>query len=97
MGSTNDQFRDVFYDKIITFVNAGGLPHSYMAWLSMANSMMLDFKCIINPYNVYVHSRHWNDGVLVSDAMSRLRKSMHVMSNLSKLLKDRDYKSNWEI
>jgi NAD(P)H-dependent FMN reductase len=86
-----------WFDKVVTFVNAGGLPHSYMAFVSMAASLMLDFKCIINPYNVYVDSAQWADGALSEDARNRLDKSMHVLRELSGLLAGRTYRSKWEI
>ena len=100
VGSTplDGSLKGAFYDKVITFVNAAGLPHSYMAFTSIANSMMLDFKCIINPYNVYVHNRHWNeDGSLVDETRNRIKKSMVVACELSTLLSKRTYESSWEI
>src|SRR3712207_8670459 len=49
--------RAPFFDKVVTFVHAAGLPHSYMAFAPLAVSMILDFRCIVNPYPVYVHNR----------------------------------------
>lgn len=87
-----------FYDKVIMFVNNGGLPHSYMAFTSLANSLMMDFKCIINPYSVYTYDKHWNsDGTLTSDAMPRILKSLKVTVELAGLLKSREYRSSWEV
>jgi len=85
------------FDKVVTFVNAAGLPHSYMAFAPLATSLMLDFKCIINPYNVYVHSRHWEGDGLAPQAQARLEKAMRVMVELTSLLKARTYQSSWEI
>ena len=42
------------FDKVVTLLTAGGIPQSYMAFTGTAMSLMLDFKCIINPYNVHV-------------------------------------------
>lgn len=86
-----------FYDKVVTFVNAGGLPHSYMAISPIAISMMFDFKCIINPYNVYVHNRHWEGENLGNKAMNRIEKSSAVMVDLMTCLEQRSYRSGWEI
>ncbi|MEK7412891.1 MAG: NAD(P)H-dependent oxidoreductase [Planctomycetota bacterium] len=97
IGSTNGQHRGAFFDKTLTFVNAAGLPHSYMSYLPLANSMMLDFKCVVNPYNVYVHNRHWDGDTLVAEAQSRINKSLDVMMQLTQLLAGRTYQSNWEI
>ncbi|MEM1223729.1 MAG: NAD(P)H-dependent oxidoreductase, partial [Verrucomicrobiota bacterium] len=100
IGSTppDKSVRGAFFDKVITFVNSAGLPHSYMAYTSLANSMMLDFKCIVSPYNLYVHNEQWDaNGALVQAAQDRLNKSMKVLVELATLLKPRTYTSNWEI
>ena len=90
--------RGALYDKIVTFVNNGGLPHSYMAFTSLANSLMLDFKCIINPYNIYTCDKHWHeDGSLSPEAYKRVQKSLHVAVELALLLKNRNYNSDWEV
>ena len=81
--------RGAFFDKVVTFVNAAGLPHSYMAYTSLANSMMLDFKCIINPYNVYVHNRHWDgNDALINDAQKRIEKSTRTKKKYNLLTED---------
>jgi NAD(P)H-dependent FMN reductase len=81
--------RSPFFDKVIAFVNAAGLPHSYMAFSGIATSMMLDFKCVISPYNVYVTDRDWETGSLSQSARKRLSKSMDVFLQLVSLLKAR--------
>jgi FMN reductase len=68
-----------------------------MASTSMANSMMMDFKCIINPYTAYIHNRHWDGDKLNEEAISRLEKSMMVMTEMTQLLSKRTYSSTWEI
>ena len=99
IGSTpEDRSRKgAFFDKVVTFVVSAGLPHSYMASTSMANSMMMDFKCIINPYTAYIHNRHWDGDKLNEEAISRLEKSMMVMTEMTQLLSKRTYSSTWEI
>jgi NAD(P)H-dependent FMN reductase len=89
--------KGAFFDKVITFVVSAGLPHSYMASASMANSMMMDFKCIINPYTAYIHNRHWEGDELIDEARLRLEKSMMVMEEMTSLLAKRTYSSKWEI
>jgi FMN reductase len=93
----DDSIRGAFFDKIVTFVCAAGLPHSYMAFTPLALSMMLDFKCILNPYNVYVHNRHWEDGVLGDEAVERIEQSAAVLAELVKCLKGRTYRSRWDV
>ena len=89
--------KGAFFDKVITFVVSAGLPHSYMASASMANSMMMDFKCIINPYTAYIHNRDWEGNELIDEARLRLEKSMMVMEEMTSLLAKRTYSSKWEI
>lgn len=99
VGSTppDGSLRGAFYDKVVTFVNAAGLPHSYMAFGATALSMMLDFKCIINPYLLYVHNRHWEETALVAEKQARLKKTMDVAIELTAGLSHRTYRSDWEI
>jgi NAD(P)H-dependent FMN reductase len=92
-----EQVRSPFFDKIVSFVNAAGLPQSYMAFSSLAISMMLDFKCVINPYSVYVDNSCWSGETLCDRSSNRLRKSAHVMTELMQRLANRDYRSGWEI
>ena len=89
--------KGAFYDKIVMFVNAGGLPHSYMAFTSLAASLMLDFKCIISPYNVYAHGDSWVGGKLDDATTARLNRSLAVLTELAERLKNRSYGSDWEI
>ncbi len=89
--------KGAFYDKIVMFVNAGGSPHSYMAFASLATSLMLDFKCIISPYNVYAHNGNWAAGGELDDATTaRLNRSLAVLTELAERLENRSYRSNWE-
>ena len=89
--------RTPFFDKIVSFVNAAGLPQSYMAFSSMAMSMMLDFKCVINPYTVYVDNNCWSGVALCEKSSKRLNKSALVMTELMECLAKRNYHSIWEI
>ena len=99
LGTTppDGSLRSPFFDKVITFVNAAGLPHSYMAFAPMAVSMMLDFKCVINLYHVYVHNRHWAGDALDDEASQRLDQSAGVMAELMRCLSERNYRSTWSI
>lgn len=90
--------RSAWFDQIVTFLCSGGLPHSYMAYGGLAQSLMLDFKCIVNPYAVYATDRDWNgDGGPSERLMERIRKTVDVKIELSEALKDRRYSSDWEI
>jgi hypothetical protein len=68
-----------------------------MAYGSVALSMMLDFKCVINPYQLYVHNRHWDDPGMMIRKQERLEKTMKVAIELTQGLSHRTYTSTWEI
>jgi NAD(P)H-dependent FMN reductase len=53
-------------DKVVGFLNAAGGYSSYMSVMSVANSLMLDFRCVIVPRFVYAIGSAFRDGV-VSD------------------------------
>jgi NAD(P)H-dependent FMN reductase len=89
--------RGAWFDKVITFAGAAGLPHSYMAFSALATTMMLDFKCVINPYHIYVHNRHWTEAGLTVEAHARVDKALLVMLELATLLATRSYTSDWEL
>ena len=90
--------RAAWFDKVVTFLFAGGLPHSYMAFNQIASSMMLDFKCVINPYALYVSARDWQAiDTLSADRTARLTKTLDVHAELASLLKERSYRSDWEV
>lgn len=90
--------RAAWFDKLVTFVCSGGMPHSYMAYSSLAMSLMLDFKCVINPYVVYASGRDWDEEDTLSAALqARLEKTMRVNIELAGLLRNRSYRSDWEI
>lgn len=86
-----------WFDQIVTFLCTGGLPHSYMAYGSTAMSLMLDFKCVINPYALYATERDWDRGRMSEALSTRFRKTLEVKLELVSLLKERRYKSGWEI
>ena len=90
--------RSAWFDQIVTFLCSGGLPHSYMAYGSLAQSLMLDFKCIVNPYAVYATDRDWDgEGGLSERLINRIRKTVDVKIELAEALRDRRYSSDWEI
>jgi len=87
-----------WFDKVVTFVCAAGLPHSYMATGALAQSMMYDFKCVLNPYGAYIADRDWETpNELNPDRKSRLEKTMTVHAELAGLLRNRSYRSDWEV
>lgn len=97
IGSTDGELRAALLDKVVTFVCSGGLPHGYMAFSSTALSLMLDFRCIINPYQVYLYDDCWDGGELIEESDARVRRSMTVMMELTTLLAARTYISDWSV
>jgi NAD(P)H-dependent FMN reductase len=63
---------DSWEDKIVGFLCAAGGAMSYMSIMSFANSLMLDFRCLIIPRIVYATSEDFMDGDL-SSALVRER------------------------
>ncbi|MGH6858828.1 MAG: NADPH-dependent FMN reductase [Phyllobacterium sp.] len=90
--------QSAWFDQVVTFLCSGGLPHSYMAYGNLALSLMLDFKCVVNPYVVYSTDRDWDsEGKLSENLTARLRKTVEVKIELSHALRDRRYSSGWEV
>lgn len=90
--------RAAWFDKVVTFLCSGGLPNSYMAYGSMAFSLMLDFKCVINPYAVYADNRDFsNNGEFGSRLVARIEKTVAAKIEISEALKQRTYRSDWEV
>ena len=96
-GATGYGRRAAWFDKVVTFVCAAGLPHSYMATGTLAQSLMLDFKCVVNPYTAYVSERDWDETRLSADRADRLGKTIDVHVELTEMLQGRTYSSDWDV
>ena len=80
-GPDGNALKECLGDKPVPEVMEGSstvraFPHSYMAFGPLALSMMLDHKCVINPYSVYVHNDHWTNEELREEAKRHIRKPM---------------------
>lgn len=53
-------------DKITGFLLASGGASSYMSVMGFANSLMLDFRCLVIPRFVYATREHFHEGRIVS-------------------------------
>ncbi|GAB5561147.1 MAG: NAD(P)H-dependent oxidoreductase [Synoicihabitans sp.] len=62
-------------DKTVAFLNAAGGPSSYMAVMATANSLMLDFRCVIVPRFVYAMPADFADGMIANVAVTERIKS----------------------
>jgi FMN reductase len=54
--------------KVVSFLCAAGGKASYMGIMAFANSLMLDFRCVIVPRFVYANGESFRDGQLNDEA-----------------------------
>ena len=65
----------MLYDKIFGFMCAAGGRNGYMSVMSLANSLMLDFRCYIIPKFVYATKHDFDDGKISnSDIKERIEE-----------------------
>lgn len=68
---------DSWEDKIVGFICAAGGQGSYMSVMPFANSLMLDFRCVIIPRFVYAAGRGNDDEAIqkrVEDLAAELKR-----------------------
>ena len=59
--------------KIVSFICAAGASSSFMSIMSIADSLMLDFRCLINPRFVYSIESDFDKEKLINlDIQARL-------------------------
>jgi len=59
--------------KVVGFICAAGGPGSYMSVMPFANSLMLDFRCVVAPRFVYATAQDFADEQLAEDGEVRRR------------------------
>ena len=76
--------------KVVAFLCAAGGSSSYMSIMSLANSLMLDFRCLILPQFVYATDSHFSQDippqtqyVLHADIDARIRSVCHDLRRLT--------------
>ena len=79
----------MLYDKTFGFMCAAGGKNSYMSVMSLANSLMLDFRCYIIPKFVFATKNDFEEDKIVnSDTKNRIKELgselIRVSSALSK-------------
>ena len=75
-------------DKVVGFLCAAGGEGSFMSPMSMANSLMLDFRCIVIPRFVYASSKNFSDkGDVTPEIKERIDELVDVLVKVSKALK----------
>ena len=75
-------------DKLVGFISSAGGKGSYMSPMSYANSLMLDFRCIIIPRFVYADKTCFNNGKINDVIKDRIEELVDVSILLSKALKN---------
>ena len=71
---------DAWTNKVVGFLCAAGGKSSYMSVMGLANSLMLDFRCLIIPRFIYSTSEDFSEGKVtdpqVKDRISELIKEL---------------------
>lgn len=71
-------------DKIVGFLCAAGGRSSYMSIMGLANSLMLDFRCLIVPRFVYATGADFTEGQLTSEqVLERIRELCDITVKLA--------------
>ena len=72
---------NAFNGKVIGFLCAAGGENSYMAVMGLANSLMLDFRCIVVPRFVYASGAAFTNGRLsepkIEGRVTELARELH--------------------
>ena len=77
-------------DKVVGFLCAAGGRASYMSVMSLANSLMLDFRCLILPRFVYVTGEAFDEHSLeLTDAkvLQRLKELTEMLVRVATCLR----------
>lgn len=61
---------DAWNEKTVGFLCAAGGNRSYMSVMGLANSLMLDFRCLIIPRFVYADKNSFADGKLADTGVN---------------------------
>ena len=66
----------MLYDKTFGFLCAAGGRNSYMSVMSLANSLMLDFRCYIIPKFVFATKNDFEEGKIVNPEIKNRIKEL---------------------
>ena len=77
----------MLYDKVFGFLCAAGGRNSYMSIMSLANSLMLDFRCYVIPKFVYATKNDFEaDEIVNPDIKSRVKELGSELARVSNAL-----------
>jgi NAD(P)H-dependent FMN reductase len=78
--------------KAVGFICAAGGKSSYMSIMSLANSLMLDFRCLINPRFVYADGSAFKNDVIydaeITNRIEELVTSSVILAQTTKKLSE---------
>lgn len=73
--------------KVVGMMVAAGGDSSYMATMGLANSLMLDFRCLIIPRFVYATGQHFEGNDLADEGITtRMQQLVDETAKISKAL-----------
>ena len=74
-------------NKVVGFLCAAGGSGSYMSIMSLANSLMLDFRCLVIPRFIYATKEAFAEGrVSDSEVNDRIQELADTLTRLSKAM-----------
>ena len=76
-------------DKLVGFISSAGGKGAYMSPMSYANSLMLDFRCIIIPRFVYADKTCFNNGKINDAIKDRIEELVDASILISKALQNK--------
>ena len=65
-------------EKVVGFICAAGGPSSYMSVMPFANSLMLDYRCVIVPRFVYATGNAFSDCQLIDP---EVKQRLHILAD----------------
>lgn len=82
---------DAWENKVVGFLCAAGGHGSFMSIMSLANSLMLDFRCVIVPRFVYVTGSAVRDGAIADPEIeTRVERLCSETMRIARALKPAD-------
>jgi NAD(P)H-dependent FMN reductase len=79
---------DAWENKVVAFLCSAGGPGSFMSIMGLANSLMLDFRCVIVPRFVYaLGSAFANDALTDTKIAGRVAECARTTAQFAKSLK----------
>jgi NAD(P)H-dependent FMN reductase len=75
---------DAWENKVVGFLCAAGGSSSYMSVMGLANSLMLDFRCVIIPRFVYATRQDFVNGI---ELRKEIRARVHELGEASQKIR----------